>query len=129
LASPPEKRISEILEAHGIEFASSLSWGACWSLVNLLQTKFHHIGSNREEEGVGISAGLSLGGGSAVIAIQSSGLGNSINALMSLHRTYHLPLPILVTWRGAFQEKSLHRYLWENVCHACSNHCIYLLLQ
>jgi hypothetical protein len=25
------------------------------------------------------------------MAIQSSGFGNSINVLMSLHRTYHLP--------------------------------------
>jgi sulfopyruvate decarboxylase subunit beta len=32
--------------------------------------------------------------------IQSSGLGNSLNALMSLHKGYNLPLPIIASWRG-----------------------------
>jgi sulfopyruvate decarboxylase subunit beta len=38
------------------------------------------------------------------MAIQSSGLGNMLNAIMSLTRTYDLPLPILASWRGVENE-------------------------
>ena len=38
------------------------------------------------------------------MSIQSSGLGNMLNALMSLSRVYDLPLPILASWRGVYHE-------------------------
>jgi sulfopyruvate decarboxylase subunit beta len=37
--------------------------------------------------------------------IQSSGVGNTINALCSLTKFYQLPLPILVSWRGVYDER------------------------
>jgi sulfopyruvate decarboxylase subunit beta len=37
--------------------------------------------------------------------IQSTGLGNMINALCSLTLTYQLPLLILCSWRGVYQER------------------------
>ena len=38
------------------------------------------------------------------MVIQSSGLGNSLNAIMSLTKTYDLPLPIIASWRGVQDE-------------------------
>jgi sulfopyruvate decarboxylase subunit beta len=37
--------------------------------------------------------------------IQSSGIGNMVNALCSLTETYRMPLLVLASWRGAYQEK------------------------
>lgn len=52
-----------------------------------------------EEEGVGITYGAWLGGDRAVLCMQSSGVGNCINALAlpAFHRT---PCLMLVTMRG-----------------------------
>jgi len=56
--------------------------------------------ATREEEGMGIAAGLYLGGRQAAVMMQSSGLGNAVNALASLVVPYQLPLPILISMRG-----------------------------
>ena len=56
-----------------------------------------------EEEGVGLAAGAWLGGERAVLLMQSSGVGNCVNAL-SLIETCRFPLLTLVTMRGEFGE-------------------------
>lgn len=64
-----------------------------------------HIPVCREEEGVGIAAGAALAGKRPLLIMQNSGLGNSINALMSLTMLYKLPLFILMSHRGGHGEK------------------------
>jgi sulfopyruvate decarboxylase subunit alpha len=56
--------------------------------------------ATREEEGFGIAAGLYLGGVRAAVMLQSSGLGNSINALASLNAAFDIPVLMLITMRG-----------------------------
>lgn len=56
-----------------------------------------------EEEGVGISTGLWLGGQRSLIAMQSSGVGNCINAL-GLPSAMRVPCLMLVTMRGQWGE-------------------------
>jgi sulfopyruvate decarboxylase alpha subunit len=56
-----------------------------------------------EEEGVGICAGQWLGGKRAMMMIQSSGVGNCINAF-SLIKNCRFPLFLLVSMRGEFGE-------------------------
>lgn len=56
-----------------------------------------------EEEGIAISAGAWLGGHNSVVLMQSSGVGNCINAL-SLPVISQMPLLILVTMRGEWCE-------------------------
>jgi sulfopyruvate decarboxylase alpha subunit len=58
----------------------------------------------REEEGIGIAAGLVLSGKKPFMLIQSSGLGNSINAICSLLFAYNIPLLILASYRGYYNE-------------------------
>ena len=58
----------------------------------------------REEEGVGICAGAYLAGKRPFMLIQSSGLGNSFNAIASLLLTYKIPLLILSSFRGYYNE-------------------------
>ena len=56
--------------------------------------------ATREEEAFGIAAGLYLGGQRPTVMLQSSGLGNSINALSSLLIPYQIPALILISMRG-----------------------------
>jgi sulfopyruvate decarboxylase alpha subunit len=61
---------------------------------------FRLISATREEEGVGIACGVTLGGERAALFMQSSGLGNCVNALASLAIPYQIPLPLLISLRG-----------------------------
>ena len=56
-----------------------------------------------EEEGVGLAAGAWLGGARSALLMQSSGVGNCINAL-GMTRECRFPLLMLVTMRGQFGE-------------------------
>jgi len=52
-----------------------------------------------EEEGIGLAAGAWLGGEKSVLLMQSSGVGNVINAAGVL-KTCRIPLVMIVTMRG-----------------------------
>jgi sulfopyruvate decarboxylase subunit alpha len=56
--------------------------------------------ATREEEAFGIAAGLYLGGARPTVMLQSSGLGNSLNALTSLLLPYRIPALIVISMRG-----------------------------
>jgi len=56
--------------------------------------------ATREEEAFGIAAGLYLGGRLPTVMLQSSGLGNSLNALTSLLLPYEIPVLAVVSMRG-----------------------------
>ncbi len=63
----------------------------------------HMVPLTSEQEGVGLAAGAWLGGQRSVLLMQSSGVGNCINAL-TLIETCRLPLLMLITMRGEFGE-------------------------
>jgi sulfopyruvate decarboxylase subunit alpha len=56
--------------------------------------------ATREEEAFGVAAGLYLGGIRPAVMLQSSGLGNSINALASLNVAFEIPVLMFITMRG-----------------------------
>ena len=56
--------------------------------------------ATREEEAFGIAAGLYLGGRRPAVMLQSSGLGNSLNAITSLLIPYQIPMLIVISMRG-----------------------------
>jgi sulfopyruvate decarboxylase subunit alpha len=56
--------------------------------------------ATREEEAFGIAAGLYLGGRRPTVMLQSSGLGNSLNAITSLLIPYQIPVVMIVSMRG-----------------------------
>jgi sulfopyruvate decarboxylase alpha subunit len=58
----------------------------------------------REEECVGYAAGQRIAGRRPVVLMQSSGLGNAINALGSLVVPYRLGIPLVVSMRGTLGE-------------------------
>jgi sulfopyruvate decarboxylase subunit alpha len=58
----------------------------------------------REEECVGYAAGQRIAGRRPVVLMQSSGLGNALNAIGSLAVPYRLGLPLVVSMRGTLGE-------------------------
>ena len=100
-----ENEVLDILESEGIEYILTLPCDRTKELCALISERFREVGLCREEDGIGISAGLSLAGRRPVLHIQSSGLGNSLNAIMTLPFLYGLPLPVLASWRGVYREK------------------------
>jgi len=56
--------------------------------------------ATREEEAFGVAAGLYLGGRLPTVMLQSSGLGNSLNAITSLLLPYEIPVLIVISMRG-----------------------------
>ena len=56
--------------------------------------------ATREEEAFGIAAGLYLGGRRPAVMLQSSGVGNSLNAITSLLLPYRIPVLMIVNMRG-----------------------------
>src|SRR5204863_5149848 len=59
----------------------------------------------KEEEGVGISAGAHLAGVKSAMLMQNHGLLASINGIVSCAQLYHVPLLMLVSYRGEFGER------------------------
>ena len=101
----PEEELITILKQSGIDFTASLPCEKIKILLELVSAEFFHLPLTREEEGVGIAAGAALAGKRPAMFIQSSGIGNMINALLSLTGFYALPLAIFVSQRGIYQEK------------------------
>ena len=56
--------------------------------------------ATREEEALGIAAGLYFGGARPALMMQSSGLGNALNALGSLLIAYQVPVLFIISMRG-----------------------------
>lgn len=100
----PEDELIGILRKQRIDLVSSLPCEKIKNLLSLLSEEFFHIQLTREEEGVGLSAGVALAGKRPAMFVQSSGIGNMMNALLSLTYLYALPLPIFVSQRGIYKE-------------------------
>lgn len=101
----PEEQVLSILSEEGVDITVILPCDRTKDFCSLLETYSETITIMREEDGVGLCAGLCLAGKKPVVHIQSSGLGNMLNAIMSLTVLYRLPLPILASWRGVHEEK------------------------
>ncbi len=100
-----EENLTEILLEAGVDFTATLPCDRIKGLLNLVSKRFFHVPLTREEEGVGICAGAALAGKRPAMFIQNSGIGNMINALLSLTGFYGLPLAIFVSHRGIYKEK------------------------
>jgi len=62
------------------------------------------IALTTEEEGIAVGAGAWLGGERSVVLMQSSGVGNCVNAIASITQACRFPLLLLVTMRGEWGE-------------------------
>jgi sulfopyruvate decarboxylase subunit beta len=104
IQSPPDIVVDAVRESK-VEVILHLPCGKIAPLLDVLCEEFYNIALTREEEGVGVAAGASLAGARPLMMIQNSGLGNMVNALMSLSKYYGFSLPIFVSHRGVYEEE------------------------
>lgn len=63
-----------------------------------------HVPCNKEDEGMGLCAGAFMGGKRSAIIMQNTALGVTLNSLATLIQFYHIPLPMLISYRGELGE-------------------------
>jgi len=91
-----------LFESHGYDFFSGVPCSLIDGVVAVLEAhpRLPYIPAVREDVAVGLAAGAVLAGRTPMVLMQNSGLGTSLNALVSLSLLYRLPTLLLVTWRG-----------------------------
>ena len=118
----PEEETVKLFEQNDIDLVATLPCDRLKNLLPLISKRFFEVPLTREEDGIGICAGAFLAGAKPLMLIQSTGIGNFLNALSSLNFTYELPLPIVASWRGVYQEGIAAQVYWgthiEAVLHA-----------
>ncbi|HSL50017.1 MAG TPA: thiamine pyrophosphate-dependent enzyme [Candidatus Deferrimicrobiaceae bacterium] len=94
--------LAALLEAQGYDFFTGVPCSMISSLIAALEThpRLPYVPAVREDVAVGLAAGAWLAGRRPLVLMQNSGLGTSLNALVSLSLLYRLPALLLVTWRG-----------------------------
>jgi phosphonopyruvate decarboxylase len=94
--------LAGLLEAQGYDFFTGVPCSMVESLIAALEThpRLPYVPAVREDVAVGLAAGAWLAGRCPMVLMQNSGLGTSLNALVSLSLMYRLPALLLVTWRG-----------------------------
>jgi sulfopyruvate decarboxylase alpha subunit len=91
---------------HGVKLVAHVPDAVLTPLILALEAdpEIDVVPLTREEEGVGILSGAYLGGMRGALLMQSSGLGNTINALGGLPMAYHFPFLIVISPRGRLSE-------------------------
>jgi sulfopyruvate decarboxylase subunit alpha len=92
----------DLLEQQGFNFFTGVPCSLFQGVTRILdaEPRYGYVGAVREDSALGLAAGAYLGGRQPVVLMQNSGLGVSVNALMSLHQLYDIPALIVVSWRG-----------------------------
>lgn len=100
------KSLFDALKEHDIDFYTgvpdSLLKNLCAYITDNLPSKQHVIAAN-EGGAIGLAAGYHLATGKIpVVYMQNSGLGNTVNPLMSLtdRLVYNIPVLLIIGWRG-----------------------------
>ena len=93
------------MQARGITTVCTVPDGGLMRLLRMVEADagMRLVTLSTEPEGIGIATGCWLGGGRAMLAMQSSGVGNCINAL-GLPAAFRAPCLMLVTMRGQWGE-------------------------
>lgn len=100
-AVAPEDFLAE-LRRRGFDLFAGVPCSLVKDLLACLsaQREVPYVPAAKEDSALGIAAGAVMAGRRPVVIMQNSGLGVSINALLSLHQLYELPVLLLITWRG-----------------------------
>ena len=107
MATRTDQKIIDCLLANEIGFITSIPCKQLAGLIELADDEpgIMHVPSNREDEGLGLCAGAYMGGTNSCILMQNTALGVIVNSLVTLIQFYHVPLPMIISYRGEVGEK------------------------
>jgi sulfopyruvate decarboxylase subunit alpha len=102
-----QERLADELVAAGIEVAAWVPDKRLAPIsIRLVQRGIPLRTLTREDECFGYAAGHRAAGGTPLVMIQCSGLGNSLNAIGSLVIPYGLGFPVVISMRGTLGERN-----------------------
>jgi sulfopyruvate decarboxylase subunit alpha len=92
----------DLLASRGYDFFTGVPCSLLGGLFRVAEDdpRRDYVSATREDCAVGMAAGAWFAGRKAVVMMQNSGLGVSINALASLNEIYEIPCLVVVSWRG-----------------------------
>jgi sulfopyruvate decarboxylase, alpha subunit len=96
------QKIITYLKKSGVDFYLSVPCKLLANMIEILEKDkdVFYSAVPREEEGLGICAGAYLGNKLPCIMMQNTGIGNSVNAIVSLLQLYQMPVVFLISYRG-----------------------------
>ena len=100
-----QKIVTDLI-SNGIEFVTTVPCKQLAGVIDEIERSdaIYHIPSNKEDEGMGLCAGAFMGGKRSAIIMQNTAIGVTINTLVTLIQYYHIPLPMLISYRGELGE-------------------------
>jgi len=96
------QQIISNLKKGGADFFLSVPCKLLANMITILEADndIYYSAIPREEEGMGICAGAYLGNKLPCIMMQNTGIGNSVNSIVSLLQLYQMPIVFLISYRG-----------------------------
>jgi sulfopyruvate decarboxylase subunit alpha len=107
VSSASSRIIYDALKGTGVRLMSALPETWLVHLIRMAEDdpEMTLVRLAKEEEGVGISAGAHLAGVKSAMLMQNHGFLASINGIVSCAQLYHIPLLMLISYRGEFGER------------------------
>ena len=108
MADPWTVEAHRLFKQHGIKTVGYVPDAGLTDLIKACDADndIKAVVMTTEEEGIGLSSGAWLGGDKAAVLMQSSGVGNTVNAIASIVSSCQFPLFMIVTMRGQYGESN-----------------------
>jgi sulfopyruvate decarboxylase subunit alpha len=92
----------EALREEGYDFFTGVPCSLLKGVIRRFdeEPEWGYVSAVREDSALGMAAGAHMAGKKAAVFMQNSGLGVSLNAIVSLNVIYEIPALIVVSWRG-----------------------------
>ncbi|MBI4523386.1 MAG: hypothetical protein HY695_06185 [Deltaproteobacteria bacterium] len=102
--------IIEQLIKSGIRLVASLPDDWISDLIHTIDNdrRFTHVPVNREESAIGLCSGAFFGGIPSLALMGASGLVTCLYAMTKINYSYHIPLFLFTTLRGAIGDPRAH---------------------
>lgn len=100
----------QALQGIGFDFFTGVPDSILGGIIAALMERRLYTPAVREDEAVAMAAGAYMAGKVPAVLMQNSGLGTSLNALISLNVIYRQPCLLVISWRG-FQGKDAPEHL------------------
>jgi len=106
----------QALQDIGFDFFTGVPDSILGGIIETLMERRLYTPAVREDEAVAMAAGAYMAGKVPAVLMQNSGLGTSLNTIISLNVIYKQPCLLLISWRG-FQGKDApeHLVMGENM--------------
>ena len=103
------------IEKQGFDFITGVP---CSELKETLK-QIDYVPATREDEAIGLAVGAYLAGKKPLVFMQNSGLGVSINAILSLLKPYDIKIKLLITQHNTAEHHKFTAKATEKLLKAC----------